>query len=140
MAAEWGQAKVEILAIKDEILSRIEEGHTLKKIYEELCSSGRITAGRAIFYRHVSRLRSTVFSDQTANFQRSANTTRQARPSEHHSKLSRPSGSDQDADPVRATASLGGLRFDGPRSTSSAPRIDDDLWGGSGVKTRGGSS
>ena len=137
MSMEWGQGKVEVYALRDEILERLERGQTIRSIYEELYAAGRIVVSQRPFYRHVTRIRSEA---SPPNQQRPAGTTRQARSSENHSKPSHPSSSAKDADPVRATASLSGLRFDGPRSTSSAPRIDDDVWSGNGVKTSGGSS
>jgi hypothetical protein len=140
VSMEWGQARVQIAALRDEIFKRLEAGQTVKRIYDDLRASGRIDASRAPFYRHVTRLRSEASQGTSPNQQRSAGTTRRTRSSEFQSKPSPVTAPERNADPVRATASLGGLRFDGPRSTSSAPRIDDDLWGGSGVKTPGGSS
>lgn len=140
MSMEWGQGKVEVYALRDEILERLERGQTIRSIYEELSAAGRIVVSQRPFYRHVTRIRSEASQSTSPNQQHSSGTTRQARSSENPSKLSHSSRSDKDAAPVRATASLGGLRFDGPRSTSSVPRIDDDVWAGNGVKTRGGSS
>lgn len=140
MSMEWGQGKVEVYALRDEILEHLERGQTIRSIYEELYAAGRIVVSQRPFYRHVTRIRSEASQSTSPNQQRSAGTTRQARSSENHPKPSHPSGTDKDAAPVRATASLSGLRFDGPRSTSSAPRIDDDVWAGNGVKTHGGSS
>ena len=140
MSMGWGQAKVEANALREEIENRLESGQTVKRIYEELKEAGRVSMTLRAFYVSVNRFRSEASEGKSPNQQRSAGTTRQARSSENPSKLSRPSRSEQDANPVRATASLGGLRFGGPRSTSSAPHVDDDLWGGSGIKTRGGSS
>ncbi|GAK43544.1 TraK oriT-binding protein [Tepidicaulis marinus] len=141
MSMEWGQARVQIAALRDEIVERLEAGQTVKRIYEELKEVGRVSMTLRAFYVSVNRFRSEASQSTSPNQQRSASTTRQARSSENPPKPSHPSSSDKDADPVRATASLSGLRFDGPRSTpSSAPRIDDDLWGGSSVKTPGGSS
>lgn len=58
MPAEWGQAKIEILALRDEILSKIEQGVLVRTIYEELSASGRITMSRRSFYDRVKQLRS----------------------------------------------------------------------------------
>jgi hypothetical protein len=58
MPAEWGQAKIEILALRDEILGKIEQGILVRTIYEELSASGRITMSRRSFYDRVKQLRS----------------------------------------------------------------------------------
>ncbi|KZB63112.1 hypothetical protein [Thalassospira sp. MCCC 1A02491] len=58
MPAEWGQAKIEILALRDEILGKIEQGVLVRTIYEELSASGRITMSRRSFYDRVKQLRS----------------------------------------------------------------------------------
>ncbi|RCK32819.1 hypothetical protein [Thalassospira xiamenensis] len=57
MPAEWGQAKIEILALRDEILGKLEQGILVRTIYEELSASGRITMSRRSFYDRVKRLR-----------------------------------------------------------------------------------
>lgn len=140
MSMEWGQARVQIAALRDEIFKRLEAGQTVKRIYEELKEAGRVSMTLRAFYVSVNRFRSEASQGASSNQQRSAGTTRRARSSDNQSKPSPVPAPEKNSDPVRATASLGGLRFDGPRSTSSVPRIDDDVWAGNGVKTRGGSS
>lgn len=66
MPAEWGQAKIEILALRDEILGKLEQGILVRTIYEELSASGRITMSRRSFYDRVKRLR-TEASKSTRN-------------------------------------------------------------------------
>ena len=57
MAAEWGQAKVEMEALRDEILSRIAKGGSARKVYAELRAAGRLIVGQSQFYNHVNRMR-----------------------------------------------------------------------------------
>mgnify|MGYP003632445500 FL=1 len=60
MPTEWGQAKIEILALRDEILAKIEQGILVRTIYEDLSASGRVTMSRRSFYDRVKQLRSSV--------------------------------------------------------------------------------
>ena len=60
MPTEWGQAKIEILALRDEILAKIEQGILVRTIYEELSASGRVTMSRRSFYDRVKQLRSSA--------------------------------------------------------------------------------
>lgn len=57
MPVEWGQAKIEILALQDEILAEIEKGISARKIFEKLAAAKRITISRRSFYRRVKMLR-----------------------------------------------------------------------------------
>jgi hypothetical protein len=59
MPAEWGQAKIEILALQDEILAEIEKGISTRKIFEKLSATKQITISRRSFYRRVKLLRAT---------------------------------------------------------------------------------
>ena len=65
MPAAWGQAKIEILALRDEILGKIEQGVLVRTIYEELSASGRITMSRRSFYDRVKQLRSERTTPKT---------------------------------------------------------------------------
>ena len=60
MPTEWGQAKIEILALRDEILAKIEQGILVRTLYEDLSASGRITMSRRSFYDRVKQLRSSA--------------------------------------------------------------------------------
>ncbi|MEQ9348386.1 MAG: TraK family protein [Thalassospira sp.] len=60
MPTEWGQAKIEILALRDEILAKIEQGILVRTIYEDLSASGRVTMSRRSFYDRVKQLRSSA--------------------------------------------------------------------------------
>ena len=53
----WGAAKVEIAALRDEIITRLRSGHTIRKIYLELAGEGRISVSQRQFYAHVTPLR-----------------------------------------------------------------------------------
>jgi hypothetical protein len=65
MPAAWGQAKIEILALRDEILGKIEQGVLVRTIYEELSASGCITMSRRSFYDRVKQLRSERTTPKT---------------------------------------------------------------------------
>lgn len=58
MAVEWGQARIEVAALRSEILDHISCGSPVRKIYDELQGDGRITMSRRRFYFYVDRLRS----------------------------------------------------------------------------------
>ena len=57
MTADWGQAKIQILALRPDIFAKLEAGKTVAAIYEELRSSGRIKMSSVTFYRWCNRLR-----------------------------------------------------------------------------------
>ena len=62
MAGTWGQARIELLALQDEILAEIDKGISARQIFDQLSSDGRITISRRSFYRRVKLLR----TDRTA--------------------------------------------------------------------------
>lgn len=72
MPAEWGQAKIEILALRDEILGKLEQGILVRTIYEELSASGRITMSRRSFYDRVKQLRSEASKPRRETSRQSA--------------------------------------------------------------------
>ena len=57
MAVPWGQARIEVAALRKEILSRVGDGDLIRKIYDDLRALGRVTMSRRQFYAHVRRLR-----------------------------------------------------------------------------------
>ncbi|WP_213475601.1 TraK family protein [Thalassospira tepidiphila] len=57
MAGIWGQARIELLALQDEILAELEKGVSARQIFDQLFSDGRITISRRSFYRRVKLLR-----------------------------------------------------------------------------------
>lgn len=75
MAKAWGQAKVEIIALREEILTRLQSGIPIKQLYDELKSRGRVTVSQPSFYRLVKRI-----TEQPTNNSRSASKTTSNRP------------------------------------------------------------
>ncbi|WP_417260404.1 MULTISPECIES: hypothetical protein [Pseudomonadota] len=65
MPAEWGQAKIEILALQDEILAEIEKGISARQIFDNLSAAKRITISRRSFYRRVKLLRAERSAPKT---------------------------------------------------------------------------
>jgi len=57
MTTDWGRAKFEVGVLRAEIVSRLETGSTVRAIYNELRTTGRIRIGERSFYCHVKRLR-----------------------------------------------------------------------------------
>ncbi|MBO6809231.1 TraK family protein [Thalassospira sp.] len=57
MAGTWGQARIELLALQDEILAELEKGISARQIFDQLFADGRITISRRSFYRRVKLLR-----------------------------------------------------------------------------------
>jgi IS30 family transposase len=60
MAADWGQAKIQILALKPEIEAALKAGKTVGAIYEDLRASHRISMSSVTFYRWCRRLSTTA--------------------------------------------------------------------------------
>ena len=56
MALEWGAARVQIVALSDEITREILNGKPRRRIYNELVAAGKITMSEPTFYRHLKRL------------------------------------------------------------------------------------
>jgi len=135
---QWGQAKVEVAALRDEILERVQEGKTLNHIFQEFKSNGRINASRPSFYRCAREL---LKPRNRPNLERgrATSTTRHTRPPEPHT----PRGTQ----PLPATAP----ETDGPRiadaafnrmpvsrdasyASSSTADVDPDVWDGKPLK------
>lgn len=58
MTTDWGRAKFEVGVLWQEILARLaDDGLTVRAIYNELRTTGRIRIGERSFYCHVKRLR-----------------------------------------------------------------------------------
>jgi site-specific recombinase XerD len=62
---EWGQAKIEFLALRDEIQTALANGKTAKRIHAELKSQNRITMSQRSFYDWLRRERSAQSSGMT---------------------------------------------------------------------------
>jgi len=56
--ALWGKAKLEVYALKDEILTLKSEGSTIEEIYRAVAD--RLTIGQSTFYRHTSAIIQTA--------------------------------------------------------------------------------
>mgnify|MGYP003673389567 FL=1 len=54
---EWGMGRVEALAVQTEILTLLDQGYPVSRIYRDMQKSGQITMGRAAFYQHVSKIK-----------------------------------------------------------------------------------
>lgn len=65
MAGTWGQARVELLALQDEILAEIDKGISARQIFDQLSADGRITISRRSFYRRVKLLRADRTTPKT---------------------------------------------------------------------------
>tara|TARA_R110002012_G_scaffold23178_2_gene78931 strand:- start:354 stop:734 length:381 start_codon:yes stop_codon:yes gene_type:complete len=65
MPAKWGQAKIEILALQEEILAEIEKGISTRQIFETFFAARRITISRRSFYRRVKLLRAERTAPKT---------------------------------------------------------------------------
>ena len=50
MQAAWGQAKIEFIALRDEIFGEHQKGKSRNRIYRDLRSAGRITMSQRSFY------------------------------------------------------------------------------------------
>lgn len=60
MVVTWGQAKIQVLALKPEITAALEAGRSVGAIYDDLSTSQRISMSRITFYRWCRRLRAPV--------------------------------------------------------------------------------
>ncbi|AUG51517.1 hypothetical protein CSC3H3_01420 [Thalassospira marina] len=59
---KWGQAKIEFLALRDEIHTALTNGKTAKRIHAELKSQNRITMSQRSFYDWLRRERLALCS------------------------------------------------------------------------------
>lgn len=57
MTTDWGRAKFEVGVLREEILARLADGLTVRAVFNELRTTGRIRIGERSFYRRVKRLR-----------------------------------------------------------------------------------
>ena len=71
MTAQWGQARIELRALQVEILEHLQNGQTIKSIYEKLKQDGRVTISARQFYKWVKRFReqSPTTNSQTVTTQ-----------------------------------------------------------------------
>lgn len=60
MVATWGQAKIEFIALRDEIFDEHQKGKSRNRIYLDLRSAGRITMSQRSFYSWFDTLSSNT--------------------------------------------------------------------------------
>ena len=60
MHAAWGQAKIEFIALRDEIFDEHQKGKSRNRIYLDLRSAGRITMSQRSFYSWFDTLSSST--------------------------------------------------------------------------------
>ncbi|MEE3046394.1 MULTISPECIES: hypothetical protein [Thalassospira] len=67
MQAAWGQARIQVLALKPEITAALEAGQSVGAIYDDLSTSQRISMSRITFYRWCRRLRTPAISNASSS-------------------------------------------------------------------------
>ena len=60
MAAKWGQARIEVLSVRNHIESRLEQGYPVQQIFVELKDLDKISINKSAFHVHVRRLRKEI--------------------------------------------------------------------------------
>jgi len=139
MVTKWGQARVEVHALREEISELLTRGYTLKKVYDELLACGRLSIGHTAFYVHVNRLRSEAIRDRDPTRPQSANTTRHARAPEPRTPRSTqpsPSPAPKTDGPRIADAAFNRMPVsrDASYASSSTADVDPDVWDGKPLK------
>lgn len=104
---EWGMGRVEALAVQSEILTLLDQGYPVSRIYRDMQKSGQITMGRAAFYQHVSKIKRD-------RLKANASTTSKRRPA------SKPK--------TQTTTGSAGSRIDG--RFDLIKKTDEEMWGG----------
>lgn len=56
----WGRGRIQILALKEEILLRLAKGHTHSEIHRDLVADGKLTVSLRTFHRHTSKYKAIV--------------------------------------------------------------------------------
>ncbi len=56
----WGQGRIQILALKQEILTRLVKGHKHSKIHRDLTEAGKLTVSLRTFYRCTSNYKAII--------------------------------------------------------------------------------
>ena len=82
MSARWGQARIEVAALRDEVLDGLKDGAPIKRVYDDLKKDGRLTISLKVFYKWVKRFRAETLT-QSPQFNslkasRSAHTPQQS--------------------------------------------------------------
>jgi hypothetical protein len=52
----WGQARIEVTALKALITQRLDEGYSIRRVWLELRSQGLVTVALCNFYRQIPQL------------------------------------------------------------------------------------
>lgn len=135
---QWGQAKVEVAALRDEILERVQEGKTLNHIFQEFKSNGRINASRPSFYRCAREL---LRPRNRPNLERGRtnSTTRHARAPEPSTPRNAPPSSSPAPEPdgpriADAAFNRMPVSRDASYASSSTADVDPDVWDGKPLK------
>ena len=61
----WGKAKLEIFALRKEIISLLEKGNNLHEIFQILNDKNKLTANKSVFYRHATAIRKELLSSSS---------------------------------------------------------------------------
>lgn len=69
MSANWGQARIEVDALREEILNRLASGESIRSVFLDLRSTGRITINERPFYYRVKNLKQQHHQEQTTRAQ-----------------------------------------------------------------------
>ncbi|OSQ35132.1 TraK family protein [Thalassospira mesophila] len=107
---EWGIGRVEALAVQSEILTLLDQGYPVSRIYRDMKKSGQITMGRAAFYQHVSKIKRDRLKTD-------APTTSKRRPA------SKPK-----TQAITTSTGSAGSRIDG--RFDLIKKTDEEMWGG----------
>lgn len=59
----WCKGRVQILALKGEILTRLAKGHSHSEIHRDLTKAGALTVSLRSFHRHTSKYK-TIIEEQ----------------------------------------------------------------------------
>ncbi len=62
---KWGKGKVEVFALRIEILELFAQGQNQTEIYQTLVASGKLTVGMRTFSRHAKTLKDTDAATRT---------------------------------------------------------------------------
>ncbi|MEQ8664830.1 MAG: hypothetical protein RIC16_03815 [Rhodospirillales bacterium] len=65
MSATWGQARLEVEALREEILNRLARGETVRRIYHDFKKAKKVTVTERAFYERVRRLQQRPQPQQT---------------------------------------------------------------------------
>ena len=102
--APWGQARIEVIALADEIRRDIKDGLPVSQIFQRLRETGRYTNGQSAFYKWVKELRGPTQAPKPTS-------------------ITRPAA----ALPSTTPSTTRTLRF------SETPPVEEDLWNGTGA-------